>query len=176
MDHPKTKEELIERQAQQIAVLEEENERLKGEHDKLLRRLAHHRESSPAAGGSVEVELYPGEKMEILVEVVRDARYRLLEGSRRADIIDDFLRGNPTRNLPAQKGEKLKKILKGYKVLDAATRSKLEDLGIDIEVTKKHYKLRYYGDSRYTLSLPCSGSDNLRGGKNSASNIIKRFF
>ena len=30
MDHPKTKEELIERQAQQIAVLEEENERLKG--------------------------------------------------------------------------------------------------------------------------------------------------
>ena len=143
MDHPKTKEELIERQAQQIAVLEEENERLKGERDKLLRRLAHHRESSPAAGGSVEVELYPGEKMEILVEVVRDARYRLLEGSRRADIIDDFLRGNPTRNLPAQKGEKLKKILKGYKVLDAATRSKLEDLGIDIEVTKKHYKLRY---------------------------------
>lgn len=155
MDHPKTKEELIERQAQQIAVLEEENERLKGERDKLLRRLAHHCESSPAAGGSVEVEFYPGEKMEILVEV---------------------LRGNPTRNLPAQKGEKLKKILKGYKVLDAATRSKLEDLGIDIEVTKKHYKLRYYGDSRYTLSLPCSGSDNLRGGKNSASNIIKRFF
>ena len=58
-----------------------------------------------------------------------------------------------------------------------ALRRKLADLGIDVaEKTNRHWKVRYYGDPRYSGVIPCSGSDGFRGGRNLAADLIKRFF
>ncbi len=181
MEKPRTKEELIEASMKRIAELERENEQLRGERDKYLRRARAHAKSVGSGEGTLlagggEPEFYPNEKREILLEELKEARKRLPNGTRRADVLDSVLAANKLEGTLEKRAAELKTILKGYKTMNAMTRSKLENLGIDIEETKRHYKLRYYGDSRYIIPLACSGSDSLRGGKNSAAGIIQKFF
>lgn len=164
-----------------IAELERENEQLRGERDKLMRRINAHANREGSSSGALlaagsEQEFYPNEKKEILLDILLNARKRLVDGTRRADVVDSILAENKAEGILEKRAGELKTILKGYKNMNATTRSKLEDLGIDIEETKRHYKLRYYGDSRYIIPLACSGSDSLRGGKNSAAGIIQKFF
>lgn len=176
MDKPKTMNELmryydhrIEELELKLAIAEEENSKLKS------------RSLSTATGSTVlnagaEAELYPDEIHEVLVDVIKDARRNILDGSRRADIIDDILKHNPVQKIPDQKAKALKAALKGYRVMDKTTKRKLEALGIELEPQKRtHYRLRYYGDPRYYATMAASGSD-VRGGNNLAAELINKFF
>ena len=123
-----------------------------------------------------EAELYPDEIHEVLVNVIKNARRNIPDGSRRADIIDDILKHNPVQGIPDQKMKTLKVALKGYRVMDKTTKRKLEELGIDVEAQKRtHYRLRYYGDPRYYATMAASGSD-ARAGNNLAAELINKFF
>ena len=55
-------------------------------------------------------------------------------------------------------------------------RSTLKDLGFEITEDGKHYKLVYYGDSRYWTTLDKTPSDKAHGGKNAAQTIIRDMF
>lgn len=102
MDKPKTMNELmryydhrIEELELKLAIAEEENSKLKS------------RSLSTATGSTVlnagaEAELYPDEIHEVLVDVIKDARRNILDGSRRADIIDDILKHNPVQKVTPQ--------------------------------------------------------------------------
>ena len=55
--------------------------------------------------------------------------------------------------------------------MDRPLRQGLADIGFTITEDGKHYKLTYYGDSRYWTALSKTPSDT-REGKNAASIII----
>ncbi len=175
-----TKEELIEQQVRQIDALETEVLELQEKLELLEARSAAERAVSPGdalPGGSREKDLYPQERREILVDVLRQARRSIPDGTRRADVIDDVIAGCPVKGVPEAREKALKKALRGYQTLDASLRRKLSELGIDVaEKTNRHWKVRYYGDPRYSGAIPCSGSDGFRGGRNLAADLIKRFF
>ena len=133
MEKPKTMNELmryydhrIEELELKLAIAEEENSKLKS-------RSLSTATSSTVLNAGAEVELYTDEIHEVLVDVIKDARRNILDGSRRADIIDDILQHNPVQGITDQKTKKLKAALKGYRVMDKTTKRKLEELGIDVE-------------------------------------------
>lgn len=177
-----TPEEFVAALQHQIDDLTAENIMLTEENDGLKRRLLSHARMKTAENGSLlvrgrENDLYPNEIYEVLIDLLQEVRSQVKTGTRRADILDDLLSANSSDGIPQKKARELKDILKGYKALDAATRRKLNDIGIDVsEQQKKHYKLRYYGDTRYNASMPCSGSDRESGGRNLAAELIKKFF
>ena len=166
-----TKEELIKQQIQRIEVLENKVASLETELATLRSRYeADIKESR-------EKDLYPQERREILMDVLRQARRNIPDGTRRADVVDDALASCAVQGIPAKKEKALKEALTGYQDMDASLRRKLSDLGIDVaEKTNRHWKVRYYGDPRYSGAIPCSGSDGFRGGRNLAADLIKRFF
>lgn len=123
-----------------------------------------------------EHDLYPGERREILLDVLREARKQIPDDSRRACIIDDFLQHHPTHEEPKRRAKELKDILKGYRGLDDSLRRKLRELGITTkDQHRKHYMLHYYNDPRFAITMTASGSDVGRGGKNLAADMIRKF-
>ena len=182
MGKPQTIEEMMAYYDRKIDDLQAENEILQAEKEALERRLQDHSMAGKATGNELlqpgeECDLYPREIREILVAVLRDARKGVPQGSRRADILDDLLAHNEVKDVPDKKAKALKNALKGYTDLDSSLRRKLEDLGIDVaEQGRKHYKLKYYGDDRYSASMACTGGDAGRGGRNLAAELIQKFF
>ena len=124
-----------------------------------------------------EKDLYPGERHEILMDILKSVRKDMKDGTRRADILDDLIKANPVSGEPKRRSEAVKVALKGYRGLDDNTKRKLAVLGIEgNEKHSKHYILRYYGDSRYMVTMTASGSDAGRGGLNLASDVVRNFF
>lgn len=182
MDKPQTIEEMMEFYDRRIDELQAENEILRAEKEGLERRLQEHSTSGKATGNDLlqpgeERDLYPGEIHEILMDLLAEARKGTMEGSRRADLLDDLLAHNKAKGIPGKKAREIKNALKGYTDLDSSLRRRLKDIGIDVaEQGRKHYKLKYYGDDRYTAAMACTSSDAGRGGRNLAAEIIQRFF
>lgn len=182
MGKPQTIEEMMAYYDRKIDDLQAEKEILQAEKESLERRLQDHSAAGKFSGNELlhagkECDLYPGEIHEILMDMLKAARRSVPEGSRRADILEDLLRHNPVEDVPGRKTQSLKNALKGYTDLDASLRRKLEDLGIDVtEQGRKHYKLKYYGDDRYTATMACTGGDAGRGGRNLAAELIQKFF
>ncbi len=173
-----TKEELIKQQIQRIEALENEVASLETELATLRSRYEARRSAAASdIKESREKDLYPQERREILMDVLRQARRNIPDGTRRADVVDDALASCAVQGIPAKKEKALKEALTGYQDMDASLRRKLSDLGIDVaEKTNRHGKVRYYGAPRYRGVIPCSGRDGFRGGRNLAADLIKRFF
>ncbi|TAH35201.1 MAG: hypothetical protein EYC70_13260 [Planctomycetota bacterium] len=135
----------------------------------------------PAGTGSLlqtgsEQDLYPNEILSIVREAVADARARVGSDSRRHHVLDAVLHANPpTENDAGYQRERLKKLLRGYKSMDARLKRSLEEMGFSVSEDGKHYKLTFQGDDRYTFTLPKTGSDH-RGGLNAASDIGRLLF
>ena len=62
-----------------------------------------------------------------------------------------------------------------YDSMTARLRQSLENLGFEITEDGKHYKLTYFGDGRYTITISKTPSD-ARTGRNSAMQIIRDVF
>lgn len=153
---------------QQIAILQ-------GEVD-YLKEFQHGKRRNERLQEGQEKDLYPNERREVLLDVMREARKGISNGSRRACIVDDFLQNNPSRGEPKRRARELKEILKGYRGLDEATRRKLRELGVIAkDQHRKHYLLKYFGDGRFLVTMTATGSDAGRGGKNLAADMIRKF-
>lgn len=122
-----------------------------------------------------EQELSTNEFEEILTDCLDAGRRNILEGSRRANVIDAAMAClKRTSNLDKRR-ESLKNILTGYRNMNKKTKESLESLGFAVVQKGDHPKLIYGGDARYVATIPASGSD-VRGGLNSALEIGRRFF
>lgn len=174
----KSSEEVVMAYVRQLEEMEEEVSKLLSENRMLegARKAGTPTDSELLAAGE-EKDLYPGERHEILMDILKSARKDMKKGTRRADILDDLIHANPVSGEPKRRSEAVKVALKGYRGLDENTKRKLGALGIEgNEKHSKHYLLRYYGDSRYMVTMTASGSDAGRGGLNLASDIIRNFF
>lgn len=122
-----------------------------------------------------EVDLFPGEVTEIIVDGLRQAAQNVQDDSRRHHVLSAAIEANGGHEELQAKREALKEALRGYTSMTKDVLHTLTSLGFEVSEDGKHHKLTYQNDDRYTFSLPKSGSD-WRGGLNAASDISKRVF
>lgn len=168
-----TLNEELERETQTIKTekhqLEQENKRLK-KRDHLQHT------SYEITLQATEKDLYPQERIQILIKVFKEALSQMIEaGTRREHVISDIVRHNRLDQEREQLESKIKNVIGNYTGMDAKTRKMLNDLGFEI-TESKHYKLTYCADNRYVYILPKTPGDHRRGGKNSASEMLRKFF
>lgn len=179
---PETMQDLMTYYDNTIELLKVDIEILKKENDRLKKIIKERNDSQTVtiSNGIIsrgrEVDLYPNEVREILMDVLKNARANIVKsGTRRADVLDDILKANHVDGAPTIRSRAIQKAFKGYVTMDSATRKKLSDLGITSSVhISNHHKAIYYGDDRYKVSISASCSDR-RGGDNTASEIIRKF-
>lgn len=119
-----------------------------------------------------EYEDFQDEIKKMLLSTLSDAKKNIHKHSRRMDVINDIIDSNHYQHLCGDRAEEVKRLLKDYTGLTSKLRQELEALGIEISEEGKHYKLLYYGDSRYCAVLSKTPSDG-RTGKNNAATIIR---
>lgn len=122
-----------------------------------------------------EEDFFPGEIKEMILDAISKQLQNVQSDSRRHDVYQDLLIKNQSSHLIEKRMKEVKNIFHEGKCMSAAMRNKLMDLGFDIRIERKHYKLVYFGDERYVLVVAKTGSD-IRAGKNNASMICKKMF
>ena len=122
-----------------------------------------------------EYEFYPGEIKDILLTMLSEALKNTPPKSRRSDITRDIIQNNDYQKLSISKAEEVKLLLKNYDGMSGKTRQALKNLGFIITEEGKHYKVTYYGDERYQITISKTPSD-VRTGKNSAQQTINIAF
>lgn len=123
-----------------------------------------------------EKDLYPEEIKEMILDAIKEELKRSgsdLNNCRYSLLLNDVLQSNGYKGTRKKRKEQIRKLLNGYKRMDEKVQRELENFGFAIKSEKNHYKLIYYGDSRYEKTLSKTGSDS-RGGSNAASEIIHR--
>lgn len=167
-------DEDIRRLKQQVADLARANEALTYENQGLRMKMSR-TERTPVLFLGEEEEFYHDEIRGIVLELLKNAAAECSPRLRRKDILEDLIRNNECGNQPEERAEQLKSLLKGYKAMSGTVKRSLQDMGFVITDEGKHYKLTYYGDSRYKTSLAKTPSDN-RSGLNTAADIIREMF
>lgn len=122
-----------------------------------------------------EKNIYPGEQIEIVVDILSDILKNLPEGCRRKDVLESVVGANPVQGIPKLLSLQVKQLFKEDRQMDERFESDLKKMGFDVKRVNKHYSLCYGGDDRYTATLPTTRSDK-RAGQNLASEIIKTMF
>lgn len=121
-----------------------------------------------------EKELYPLEIKDIILDCLLYYRKNLVKaGSRRETVLNSVLDANGPCDAQTVKRQTIKQILRSGKAnIAASLKKELEDFGFEFAPdTGNHFKLRYYGDGRYTVILSKTPSDG-RSSENCASEII----
>ncbi len=164
-------------------VLTEENGRLRSSISDLEQELAYYRDifnnkevsdSSFISSGS-EKEFFQGEKKEFVLSVLSDSLQNIQDGTRKKHIIQDIIQQNNSENILNHKREKIKRLLTNYSGLNGKLKHELKQLGFTVTEDGKHYKLTYFDDNRYTITMAKTPSDG-RAGKNNVSEINKKLF
>lgn len=156
----------------QVDDLKKENESLRYENQQLVMKLSD-QEAIPVVVMGEEQELFTGEIKDIILSELVAAQSRQKDDSRRLHVLSDVVESNDYQRLLEKKQEEAKRIFKGVKNVSGRQKSQIKDFGFTISEEGKHYKLRYYDDSRYQVSMAKTSSDG-RAGANLAAEIIKK--
>lgn len=154
----------------QIEILTHENDRLAAENSGLRSKMMDPG-SLPVLFFGTEDDFFPGEIKDIVLCTLEEA-VKNRPGSRRTDVLRDIIHNNNQEHLLDKKARDVKAKLRGYRTLSASLRRYLESIGFVITEDGKHYRLSYYGDSRYHTTLSKTASDH-REGDNIALQIIR---
>lgn len=160
--------------SRQIEKLKNQINKLESENSGLRAKLNSLNETPLLISGNKE-EFFDGEARDFVLDVLNEAAKSTPDDSRRKEIIDDILEANNYDGKLANKSTRVKTAVKGYTTMTKTMRRELEDLGFTITSDGKHYKLTYYGDDRYVITMAKTGSD-YRGGDNLAALINKKVF
>ena len=156
----------------QVRELTRTNEALNYENQKLRAKIDSS-DATPLLYSGEEDSFYPNEIKDIILSILKSSLENTTPGTRRADILKDILDNNNYCHLGEERQKTLRNLFKGYRSLTAPIRQTLSELGFEVSDENKHYKLTYYGDSRYWTTLSKTPSDH-REGKNITSTIIKQ--
>lgn len=122
-----------------------------------------------------EYDAYQGEIKDIILTILEEAIANLYPNSRRMHIVQDVIQSNDFKHQTDKNAEEAKRLLKSYSGMPAKLRQDIERLGFEISDDGKHYKLRYHGDGRYTVTIAKTPSDG-RSGKNTLQDLIHLVF
>ena len=160
-------ENRIDEMSKVIATLQFENQGMKNKLDSL--------DTIPVLYMGEEYEFYQGEYKDLLLEVLSEALKGLPPNSRRHDVVKDVIQANDYRRLGETRSARLKNIMRTYDGMTSRIQKELAELGFVISEDGKHYKLTYYGDSRYLFTLAKTPSDG-RSGPNTGQKMLKMSF
>lgn len=121
-----------------------------------------------------EKDLFPGEINEIVLSILQESLENAKSGTRRYDVVKDIIDSNQSSGVLQRKAVEVKRVLKGYKSLNATKKKALEDIGLFFKDEGKHYKAVYYNDNRYMVTIAKTPSD-ARSGNNVSSTIIREW-
>ena len=114
-----------------------------------------------------EAEFYKGEIREFILrsieQIINSSENKKDKRKRKIDVLQSVLEANDYEHIQEQRIDQLKGLFKGYRTLTREIRNALIDVGVKITDDGKHYKLTYYDDDRYVLSLPKTSSDHRAG-------------
>lgn len=123
-----------------------------------------------------EEEFFSDEIKDILLGALKSALDTTNKNTRNYDVINDIITYNGGyKNIAGKKSSDIKKLLKGYRNVTATMKQALKNMGFEISDEGKHYKLSYYGDSRYCTTIAKTPSDN-KTGMNTALTITSIMF
>lgn len=155
-----------------IAELTKENDALAVENHGLRNKLDSMSDIPLLVFGG-EDEFFETEIKQIILETLEEALRASEAGTRRADVLGDIVRCNGGVNGESSlKAQKVKSMFKGYRNMSGTMKQYLNDIGFEITEDGKHYKLTYFGDSRYFTTVAKTPSDT-RTGMNVAMQIIR---
>lgn len=153
---------------QQVKNLTEQLEALQGENAN-LRAWTDSIGDRPLLFMGDETEFYKDETREFILRLIEQAinssENKKDKRKRKIDVLQSVLEANDYEHIQEQRINQLKDLFKDYRTLTRKVRTALIDIGFKITDEGKHYKLTYYDDDRYVLSMPKTSSD-CRAGKN----------
>ncbi len=124
---------------------------------------------------TTEQDLYPQERMAILLDVLNQTAKRgVVKGSRRATVIEDLLDSNNSKFYRDKLIAGIEKGFKAYDGMNAKLRRMLTQMNLELDQTGRHYKLNFRGDSRYKVTFAKTPSDRQRAGQNTLQNIKRQ--
>ena len=176
-------EELLDSFSNDFDELTEENGRLRSSISDLEQELAYYRDifnnkqasDSSFISSGTEKELFQGEKKEFVLSVLSDSLQNIQDETRKKHIIQDIIQQNDSENILNHKRDKIKRLLTNYSGLNGKLKQELKQPGFTVTEDGKHYKLTYFDDNRYTITMAKTPSDG-RAGKNNISNINNKVF
>lgn len=169
-----TFDEDFKRWEQQVNELTRTSNALKSENQGLRAKLDKS-DSIPILTLGEEDEFYQDEIKDMVLCILTDELNSIKEKTRKADVINDLILKNEYKGIGEQRKEKIKNILKGGMKMSIPLRQQLIDMGFEISEEGKHYKLTYFGDARYCVTMAKTASD-AREGKNMAATIVREMF
>ena len=156
----------IERLHEQIESMQKENDNLSELNSSLIsydnERKKQQKESFLQYG--MEKPFFENEIEETILEILYDYKKNyVLQGSRKAHIVDDILNANIYKGVIKERRKALKTLLKGdvlKNIYNSSVIKELERMGFDYASDNTHIKMLYGGDPRYTITIPKTSSDN----------------
>jgi hypothetical protein len=119
---------------------------------------------------ALEQDYFDQERKELLLQVLRDTN-NFHEDSRRHHILQDILNHNAvTQSRKDMLEKKLKNLFRGYRRMTTEIENALKSIGGEIIADKNHYKIRFYDDNRYIMTIAKTPSDH-RAGENIVRDI-----
>lgn len=157
-----------------VMALTEENGQLAYE-NKQLKTKINETDGNPLLTMGNEADLYVGEIRDMIVTELKNSAVANGDACRRFDIIHDIVCANSYEAVIEQRFTMLKSVLKTYDRMTPKVRKVLNDLGFAVTEDGKHYKLTYYNDDRYVVTIAKTPSD-VRAGKNIVAEIRKKVY
>ena len=176
-------EELLDSFSNDFDELTEENGRLRSSISDLESELAFYRDAfnnktvndSGFLSSGSEKEFFQDEKKEFILSVLSDSLVSIKDNTRKKHIIQDIIQQNNSEDVLSKKREEVKRLITDYSGLTGKLKQDLKQLGFTISDEGKHYKLTYFDDNRYTITMAKTPSDG-RAGKNIVSDINNKVF
>ena len=176
-------EELLDSFSNDFDELTEENGRLRSSISDLESELAFYRDAfnnktvydSGFLSSGSEKEFFQDEKKEFILSVLSDSLASIKDNTRKKHIVQDIIQQNNSEDVLSKKREEVKRLLTDYSGLTGKLKQDLKQLGFTISDEGKHYKLTYFDDNRYTITMAKTPSDG-RAGKNNVSEINNKVF
>lgn len=176
-------EELLDSFSNDFDELTEENGRLRSSISDLESELAFYRDAfnnktvndSGFLSSGSEKEFFQDEKKEFILSVLSDSLVSIKDNTRKKHIIQDIIQQNNSEEVLSKKREEVKRLITDYSGLTGKLKQDLKQLGFTISDEGKHYKLTYFDDNRYTITMAKTPSDG-RAGKNNVSEINNKVF
>lgn len=120
-----------------------------------------------------EKDFYDDEIKDMVISSLAEYRAKYVpDDSRRANVLDDIIKANPTSGICKQKANEMEKELKDYDGSSPKVIRVLENLGFTVK-SGKHLKCTWMNDSRYMLTFSNTPSES-RTGKNMLQSIINK--
>ncbi len=122
-----------------------------------------------------EDDLYEGEIKDMILDLIEKEFKSIPIKTRRRDILESLLAQNEATGVGAEAISRIKTSFKGYREMNGSLKSLLESIGLLIDHSGDHYKIRFADDDRYQVVLPRTSSDH-KGGDNFIATITKTMF